>query len=78
MKLIFGYVPINIYVDFSLHMNHTHTKKAKHSSHSSTAFWGQLSTTIYSFQMSYEHNSNVATWQRSLKREVYSSQKVGN
>lgn len=34
-------------------MIHTHTQ-AKHSSHSSTAFWGQLSTTFYSFQMSYE------------------------
>jgi len=65
-----GMCPPTFMLIFSLHMNHTH-KNPKHSSHSSTAFWGQHSAMIYSFQMSYEHNSNTATWQHSWKREAY-------
>lgn len=74
--------PLTFMLIFSLHMNHTHTQKKKRKKQStaltSTAFGGQLSTTIYSFQMSYEHNLNAATWQHSLKGEAYRSQKVGN
>lgn len=78
IKLVLGYVPTNIYVDFSpAYESHTHTQKV-HSSHSSTAFWGQFSNTIYSFQMNYEENSNADTWQHSFKRETYSSQNVWN